>query len=170
MGLTSRDGAPKPEGVGRVGVQCGRLGSHSSPGSCCPACDIFFYHSDHRMKRSDARSLRGDDLAGLACKKKGPAPRSWPRQEAWGRRGDPRAVATARGQAVTAPLPPSPATARQLGPRSHVAAGTPGPQVSLAVLFPEGCKAVSARGQGRALFSYPSNLPSSVFCKQVKTN
>lgn len=69
--------------------------------------------------------------------------RSWPRHEAWGRRGYPRAVATTRGQAVTAPLPPSRVTALQLGPRSLVAAVPPCPQVPRSARCPQGCEAVS---------------------------
>lgn len=94
----------------------------------------LFYPPPHPRVSSGLRGktlgcLRGHGLlTGLALSK-GRRRRSWSRHEAWGRRGCPPAAATKRGQAVTAPLPPSPVTALQLGPRSLVAAVPPCPQV-----------------------------------------
>lgn len=115
------------------------------------------------LRGKTLRCLRGHGLlTGLALSK-GRRRRSWSRHEAWGRRGCPPAAATKRGQAVTAPLPPSPVTALQLGPRSLVAAVPPCPRVSA---MPTGLRGHLREGAGADAFpSYPLKLPSRAFCK-----
>lgn len=115
------------------------------------------FRSDHWVKRPDARLSETAVSSQVSPVQEGW--RSWLRHEAWGRRGYPQAAATTRGQAVTAPLQPSPVTALQLGPRSLMAAVPPCPQVPLSALCSQGCGAVPARGQGRALSPLSLEVP-----------